>query len=41
MSTTNKANMFNLNPLVIEVEEVIKNGLNKILGDYMDRYELL
>jgi hypothetical protein len=41
MSTTKKANMFNLNPLVIEVEEVIKNGLNKILVDYMDRYELL
>jgi hypothetical protein len=33
--------MFNINSLVIEVEEVIKNGLNKILVDYVDRYELL
>jgi hypothetical protein len=41
MSTTNKTIAHKLNPLVIEVEEVIKNGLNKILGDYMDRYELL
>ena len=41
MTPTNKVNMLNINSLVIEVEEVIKNGLNKILVNYMDRYELL
>ena len=41
MSATKKVNMFNVNPLVIEMEEVLKNGLNKILADYMYRYELL
>jgi hypothetical protein len=41
MSTTKKVNMFNLNPLVIEIGEVIEKGLNKILSDHMDRYELL
>ncbi len=41
MSETKKVNIFNINPLVIEVEDVIKKGLNKILADYMDRYELL
>ena len=41
MSETKKVNIFNINPLVIEVEDVIKKGLNKILVDYMYRYELL
>ena len=41
MSETKNVNVFNINPLVIEVEDVIKKGLNKILADYMDRYELL
>jgi hypothetical protein len=41
MSETKKVQIFNINPLVIEVEDVIKKGLHKILGDYMDRYELL
>jgi len=41
MAPTKKVNMFNINPLVEEVEEVLKKGLNKILVDYMARYELL
>jgi hypothetical protein len=41
MSSKDKVNRFNLNPLVIQIEEVIKTGLDKILVDYMDRYELL
>jgi hypothetical protein len=41
MTPTKKVNRFNINSLVIEVEEVIKTGLNKILVDYVDRYELL
>jgi hypothetical protein len=41
MSETKRVNMLNVNPLVIEVEEVVKKGLNKILVNFMDRYELL
>lgn len=41
MTPTKKVNMFNINSLVEEVEEVLKKGLNKILVDYMARYELL
>ena len=36
-----KINSFNTEPLVIEIENVIKKGLNTILKDYMSRYELL
>lgn len=41
MSENKKVNLFDLNPLVIEVENVIQKGLNKILENYMDRYTLL
>ncbi len=41
MSEPKRVNMFNVNPLVIEVEEVLKRGLNNILINFMDRYELL
>jgi len=37
----NKINSFNIEPLVIEIENVIKKGLKTILKDYVDRYELL
>ena len=37
----NKINSFNVEPLVIEIENVIKKGLKTILKDYVDRYELL
>ena len=36
-----KKNSFNIEPLVIEIENVIKNGLSVILRDYTDRYDLL
>jgi hypothetical protein len=36
-----KIDMFNTEPLVIEIENVIKKGLKNIFKDYMDRYELL
>jgi hypothetical protein len=32
---------FNIEPLVIEIEKVIKNGLITILNNYISRYELL
>ena len=32
---------YNIQPLVIKLEKVIKNGLNIILSDYNERYELL
>ena len=32
---------YNIQPLVIKLEKVIKNGLNIILRDYNHRYELL
>ena len=34
-------NNFNIEPLVFEIQNVIKRGLNTILKDYTDRYELL
>jgi hypothetical protein len=39
--TTNKKDNFNTEPLVLEIENVLKNGLNKILNDYIYRYDLL
>jgi hypothetical protein len=38
---TNKKDNFNIEPLVFEIENVVKNGLNKILNEYIHRYELL
>ena len=32
---------FNIEPLVIEIENVIKNGLSIIFKDYTERFELL
>jgi hypothetical protein len=34
-------NNFNIEPLVFEIQNVIKKGLSTILKDYTDRYELL
>ena len=39
--TTNKKDNFNTEPLVLEIENVLKNGLNKILNEYIYRYDLL
>jgi cobalamin biosynthesis protein CobT len=39
--TDNKTDNFNIEPLVFEIENVIKKGLNKILKDYVNRTELL
>jgi hypothetical protein len=41
MSETLKMNAFDINPLVIEIENVIHKGLHEILANFMDRYELL
>ena len=40
MSET-KIDSFNTKPLVLEIENVIKNGLKNILKDFMNRYNLL
>jgi chromosome segregation ATPase len=39
--TDNKTDNFNIRPLVSEIENVIKNGLNIILKDYVTRCESL
>ena len=39
--TDNKTDNFNIGPLVSEIESVIKNGLNKILKNYVNRCETL
>ena len=36
-----KISSFNTEPLVIEIENVIKKGLNVLLKDYISRYDLL
>ena len=37
----NKKDGFNTEPLVYEIENVIRNGLKQILNEYIDRYDLL
>jgi len=34
-------NIYNTQPLLNEIENVVKNGLDKILAKYLERYELL
>ena len=36
-----KIENFNTEPLIMEIENVIKTGLKTILTNYLDRYELL
>jgi len=40
MKETN-SETFNVNPLLYDIEKVIKSGLNDMLSNYMKRYELL
>lgn len=37
----NRKEVFNTEPLVSEIEHVIRNGLKQILNQYIDRYDLL
>jgi len=37
----NKIDCFNTEPLITEIENVIKKGLKQLLNDYMSRYQLL
>ena len=37
----NTSDSFNIQPLVFEIENVIKNGLKVMLKNYIDRYDLL
>lgn len=37
----NKSNNFNTEPLLKEIENVINNGLHKILNEYVDKYDLM
>ena len=37
----NNEEKFNIEPLVIEIEKVIRNGVKHILKDFIDRYSLL
>jgi hypothetical protein len=39
--TESKIDSFNIEPLVFEIENVIKNGLKVLLKDYIDRHDLL
>jgi hypothetical protein len=39
--TENSSDSFNIQPLVFEIENLIKNGLKVILKNYTDRYNLL
>ena len=39
--TESKIDSFNIEPLVFEIENVIKNGLKVMLKDYIVRYDLL
>ena len=39
--TESKIDSFNIEPLVFEIENVIKNGLKVLLKDYIDRHYLL
>ena len=39
--TESKIDSFNIEPLVFEIEKVIKNGLKVMLKDYIDRHDLL
>jgi hypothetical protein len=39
--TEMKIDSFNIDPLVFEIENVIKNGLKVLLKDYIDRHDLL
>ena len=39
--TENKSNNFNTEPLLKEIENVINNGLHKILNEYVDKYNLM
>jgi len=39
--TESKIDSFNIEPLVFEIENVIKNGLKVMLKDYIERYDLL
>uniref|UniRef100_A0A6C0IE99 Uncharacterized protein n=1 Tax=viral metagenome TaxID=1070528 RepID=A0A6C0IE99_9ZZZZ len=37
----NKSNNFNTEPLLKEIENVINNGIHKILNEYVDKYTLM
>ena len=39
--TEMKIDSFNIEPLVFEIENVVKNGLKVLLKDYIDRHDLL
>ena len=39
--TESKIDSFNIQPLVFEIQNVIKNGLKVLLKDYIDRHDLL
>jgi len=39
--TESKIESFNIEPLVFEIQNVIKNGLKVLLKDYIDRHDLL
>ena len=41
MFNSENKTQFNICPLVTEMEQVLQNGLKKLLSNYMDRYEML
>ena len=41
MNTDNNINALNSEPLINEVENVIRKGINNLLGNFSDRYLLL
>jgi hypothetical protein len=41
MNETKTTHLFNIKPIICDVEKVIQDGINKILANHMDRYNLL
>lgn len=41
MEETNPAHLFDIKPIILNVEKLIQNGLNKLLINYIERHELL
>ena len=41
MLENKEVHLFDIKPIMSEIEKVIENGLNKLLGNYIERHELL
>jgi hypothetical protein len=41
MQETKEVHLFDINPIILDIEKVIQQGLNKLLVNYIERHELL